>query len=66
MIKPKLLISRNTGELYAFRGTNTISRRFGGQVKVAKVEHVFGPFYRRRSVDFFEDLSRFAIPEGAR
>ncbi len=66
MIKPKLLISRNTGDLYAFRDFNTIAWRFGGQVKVCKVKHVWGPFYRRLSGDFFEDLDRFSIPEGTR
>ncbi len=66
MIKPKLLISRNTGELYAFRGFNSIAYRFGRRVKVCRIEHAFGPFYRRLSPDYFEDLSHFSIPEGAK
>ncbi len=66
MIKPKLLISRNTGALCAFRGFNAVAWRFGGQVKVCQVKHVWGPFYRRLGGDFFEDLNRFYIPEGVR
>ena len=66
MIRPRVLVHKLTGNTYAFRGFNQVAWRFGGQVKIAKIKHVFGPFWRRLSDDFFEDLDRFGIPENNR
>ena len=63
MIKPKLLV-HECGRLHAFRGQNQIAWRFGGRVKVCEVKHIFGPFYKRISYDFFERLDRFEIYQG--
>lgn len=62
MIKPKLLIHTSTGELYAFRRYNSIAYRFGKQIMVCKVKKVIGPFYRRMSKDFFDNILYFRPP----
>ena len=65
MYKPKLLVHKNDGKLYAFRGFNRIAWRFGNGIKVCRVEQVFGHFYRKISGDFFESIDFYSIPEGA-
>ncbi len=63
MIKPKLLVHTN-GRLHAFRGQNMIAWRFGHRIKVCEVKHIFGPFYKRTSHDFFDFIDRFEIYQG--
>lgn len=61
MIAPKLLL-HNCGKLHAYRGQNRIAWRFGRRILVCEIHHVFGPFWKRRSDDFFERIDRFRIP----
>ena len=58
MISPKLL-THNDGKLYAFRGQNQIALRFGRQIRVCQVTHLFGCVYRRTSGDFFDCIDGF-------
>ena len=58
MISPKLLTGPE-GALYAYRGLNQIAWRFGHRIKVCKVEHVFGPFYKKLGEDFMESIDVF-------
>jgi len=63
MISPKLLIHTATGETYAASPRqNAIAYRFGQQIKVRRVRHWFGPFWRSTSGWFFEPIAHYRIP----